>query len=168
MSMVEFRAAPARGPRWIPRRLWAHRFEARNRGKQNQIVDITGLANLCGGGRDVDFQQCLTIAWRLAEQAKPRKGSSGPSSTPPRPGTALATASQKRTFTTSISSSRGASQRAPTSSPGPPRGSAITSEAGSRSSSPPAVSIWIGSLLSERMVCADGLRRLRGSACIAG
>lgn len=72
MSMVQFRAAPPQGPRWIPRRFRSRRFEIRGDGARGEIVDLTGLADLCGGGRNVDFPQCLTLAWRLAAKQDER------------------------------------------------------------------------------------------------
>lgn len=71
-TSVRFRRTAGVGPQWIPERFRSRRFEVKGEALEPRIVDLKELSELCGGGRNTDFQQCLTVATRLAIAGDPR------------------------------------------------------------------------------------------------
>lgn len=63
---VKFRRTASVGPRCIPERLKSRRYEVKDETAEPRTVNVEKLAEICGGGRNTDFQQCLTVATRIA------------------------------------------------------------------------------------------------------
>mgnify|MGYP000964159262 CR=1 FL=1 len=71
-TTVRFRRTAGVGPQWMPERFRSRRYEVKGEAPERRIVDLEELSELCGGGRNTDFQQCLSMATRLAIAGDPR------------------------------------------------------------------------------------------------